>query len=98
MALEEARGEGSADSCLYLGRAYEATGDYNYAANVYNSYLEKNEGNAEMYNQLGLCEMAKGDYNKALEAFQAGMKLGNGAMMQTLAFNEIAAYEYLGQY
>ena len=98
LVLEEARNEGSAESYLYLGRAYEATGDYNYAASVYSSYLGQYEENAEVYNQLGLCEMAKGDYNKALEAFQAGMKLGNGAMMQTLAFNEIAAYEYLGQY
>lgn len=98
LVLEEARNEGSAESYLYLGRAYEATGDYNYASSVYSSYLGQYEENAEVYNQLGLCEMAKGEYSKALEAFQAGMQLGNGAMMQTLAFNEIAAYEYLGEY
>lgn len=98
LALEEARGEGNVESYLYLGRAYEATGDYNYAASVYSSYLGQHEGNAEVYNQLGLCEMAKGEYSKALEAFQAGMQLGGSAMMQTLSFNEIAAYEYLGEY
>ena len=98
LALEEARGEGSAESYLYLGRAYEATGDYNYAASVYSNYLGQYEGNAEVYNQLGLCEMAKGEYSKALEAFQAGMQLENSTMMQTLSFNEIAAYEYLGEY
>lgn len=98
MALEEARGEGSAEGCLYLGRAYEATGDYNYAANVYNTYLSQNPGNAEIYNQLGLCEMTRGEYRKALEAFQAGMQLENTTMMQTLSFNEIIAYEYLGEY
>lgn len=96
--LEEAREKGGVESYLYLGRAYEATGDYNYAANVYNSYLEKYEGNAEMYNQLGLCEMTRGEYGKALEAFQAGMQLENTTMMQTLAFNEIVAYERLGEY
>ncbi len=96
--LEEAREKGGVESYLYLGRAYEATGDYNYAANVYNSYLEKNEGNAEMYNQLGLCEMTRGEYQKALEAFQAGMQLENTTMMQILAFNEIVAYERLGEY
>lgn len=96
--LEEAREKGGVESYLYLGRAYEATGDYNYAANVYNSYLEQNEGNAELYNQLGLCEMARGEYQKALEAFQAGMQLENTTMMQTLAFNEIVAYEHLGEY
>lgn len=96
--LEEAREKGGVESYLYLGKAYEATGDYNYASSVYNSYLEKNEGNAEIYNQLGLCEMTKGEYRKALEAFQAGMKLQNVTMMQTLSFNEIVAFEHLGDY
>lgn len=98
LALEEARGKGDAECFLYLGRAYEATGDYNYAASVYNNYLSKYEGNAQMYNQLGLCEMAKGEYSKALESFQAGMQLGDSAMMQTLSFNEIVAYEYLSNF
>lgn len=96
--LEEARESGGVESYLYLGKSYEATGDYNYAANVYNSYLEKYDGNAEIYNQLGLCEMERGEYRKALETFQAGMQLQNVTMMQTLSFNEIVAYEYLGDY
>lgn len=98
IALEEAKEEGGARSYLYLGRAYEATGDYNYAVNVYNSYLNKNEGNAEMYNQLGLCEMTRGEYQSALNAFQAGMQLKDASMMQTLSFNEIVAYEHLGDF
>lgn len=98
LALEEAKEKGGEKSYLYLGRAYEATGDYNYAANVYNSYLSANQGSAEMYNQLGLCEMARGDWQKALEAFQAGMQLEDNPILQTLSFNEIAAYEYLGEY
>lgn len=96
--LEEAREKGGVESYLYLGKSYEATGDFNYAANVYNSYLEKYDGNAEIYNQLGLCEMARGEYRKALETFQAGMQLQNVTMMQTLSFNEIVAYEHLGDY
>lgn len=98
LALEEAKGKGGEESYLYLGRAYEATGDYNYAANVYNSYLSSYEGSGELYNQLGLCEMARGDYQKALEAFQAGMQLEDTSILQTLSFNEITAYEYLGEY
>lgn len=98
LALEEAREKGGAESYLYLGRAYEATGDYNYASSVYNSYLAKYEGNAQVYNQLGLCEMAKGEYQKALEAFQAGMQMESCEILQTLSFNEIVAYEYLEQY
>lgn len=98
LALEDAKEKGGARSYLYLGRSYEATGDYNYAANVYNSYLSKYSGNAEIYNQLGLCEMAKGEYQKALDSFQAGLQLGDSAMQQSLAFNEVVAYEYLGEY
>lgn len=98
IALEEAKGKGDAESYLYLGRAYEATGDYNYAASVYSSYLTKEGPNAEVYNQLGLCEMTKGEYQKALEAFQAGMQIEDSGYLQTLSFNEIVAYEYLGEY
>ena len=98
LALEQAKDKGNEESYLYLGRAYEATGDYNYAANVYNSYLNVHSGSAELYNQLGLCEMARGDYQKALEAFQAGMKLEDNPILQTLSFNEIVAYEHLGRF
>ena len=98
LALEEAKDKGGAESYLYLGRAYEATGDYNYASNVYNSYLSKYDPDAEIYNQLGLCELNRGDYQKALEAFQAGMQLEVNPVQQSLAFNEIVAYEYLGQF
>ena len=98
IALEEAKSNGNAESYLYLGRAYEATGDYNYAASVYNSYLSKEGGNAEVYNQLGLCEMKKGEYQNALEAFQAGLKIKDSGYLQSLSFNEIVAYEYLGEY
>lgn len=98
LALEEAKNKGGAGCYLYLGKSYEASGEYNYAANVYNSYIAKDGRNAEMYNQLGLCEMAKKDYQKALEAFQAGMQIPNSGMIQVLSFNEIMAYEYLGEY
>lgn len=99
LSLEKAKSEGDADAYLYLGMAYEATGDYNYAVtNVYTSYLAKNEGNAEIYNQLGLCYMKQEEYALALEAFQNAMKIEDNGMMQTLQFNEIIAYEYLGEY
>ena len=97
--LEEAKAGGSADAYLYLGMAYEATGDYNYAiTNVYTNYLAKNEGNAEIFNQLGLCYMKQEEYALALDAFQNAMQIPDNGMMQVLRFNEIVAYEYLGEY
>lgn len=98
IALEEARKDGGAEGALYLGKAYEATGDYNYASSVYNSYLAKDAECAEIYNQLGLCELKKGNYVKALEAFQGGKQIQGNSVMQNLSFNEIVAYEYLGEY
>lgn len=97
--LEEAKTNGGADAYLYLGMSYEATGDYNYAiTNVYTNYLNRNEGNAEIYNQLGLCYMKQGDYEAALDAFHNAMQIPDNGMLQTLQFNEIVAYEYLGEY
>lgn len=96
--LEEAKADEKAESSLYLGKAYEATGDYNYACNVYRSYLDKHGDSAEMYNQLGVCEMKRGNVESALSAFQSGLSLGDKEMQQALAFNEIVAYEYLGNF
>ncbi len=98
IALEEAKTEGGVEAYLYLGMAYESTGDYNYAASVYNSYLTKQSDDARIYNQLGLCEMKKGEYANALEAFQSGLQVGNTEMLQSLQFNEIVAYEHLGEF
>jgi len=98
LELEDAKEKGGAEAYLYLGRAYEATGDYNYASSVYNAYLNNNPNDAQLYNQLGLCEMNKGEYQKALEAFQAGLQIEDSGFLQTLTYNEIVAYEFLGEY
>lgn len=98
LALETAKDQGGAEASLYLGKSYEATGDYNYAASVYNNYLAKDTTDARIYNQLGLCEMARGNYQAALDAFQAGMQIENNDVMQSLLFNEAVTYEYLHDY
>ena len=98
IALEDAKEKGKAEGYLFLGKAYEATGDYNYASSVYNGYLSKNEPNAAIYNQLGLCELKKGDCQKALESFQAGLAVNDPATTQNLLFNQIVAYEYLSDF
>lgn len=96
--LEQAKADEKAESSLYLGKAYEATGDYNYACNVYRSYLDKHGDSAEMYNQLGVCEMKRGNYEMAMEAFKAGIELQDKDVQQSLLFNQIVAYEYLGYF
>lgn len=85
-------------AALYLGRTYEALGDYNYASGIYAAYTENDQTRAEIYNQLGLCRMKMGEYEPALTAFQAAMNIEDNGMMQTLKFNEIVAYEYMRDY
>lgn len=85
-------------AALYLGRTYEALGDYNYAASIYAGYTEYDQTKAEIYNQLGLCRMQMGEYESALTAFQTAMNIENNEMMQTLKFNEIITYEYMGEF
>lgn len=85
-------------AALFLGKTYEALGDFNYASSIYSDYVENDKEKPEIYNQLGLCRMQMGEYELALTAFQAGMGIENNTMMQTLKFNEIVAYEYMRDY
>lgn len=96
--LERARSGGDEDTMLYLGKTYEALGDYNYAASVYSAYVAEHTDSEIIYNQLGMCKMQMGKYEEALAAFQAGMNVENNTILQTMQFNEIVAYEYIGEY
>lgn len=94
--LEKERNSGK-QAVLYLGMTYEKLGDYNFACSLYNNYLLAKE-DASVYNQLGMCKMQMEDYEEALNAFQAGMAVENCPCIQSLKFNEIVAYEYLGEF
>lgn len=85
-------------AALFLGKTYEALGDFNYASSIYSDYVENDPTKPEIYNQLGLCRIQMSEYELALTAFQAGMNIEDNTMMQTLKFNEIVAYEYMREY
>lgn len=96
--LEQLHNNTDENVVLMLGRTYEALGDYNYAANVYKTYLASNSSSPEVYNQLGLCCMRMTDYDAALEAFQTGKNLGGNEYLQSLSLNEIICYEHKGDF
>lgn len=96
--LEQAKEGDMSQITLFLGRTYEALGDYNYAISLYNTYLDKDHNDPQIYNQMGLCQMKMERYSEALGSFQAGMNLEDNSIIQTLKFNEIVAYEYMGEY
>lgn len=97
-ALESLSESGDNSATLYLGKAYEALGDMNYAASLYEKYIQADETNGEVYNQLGLCKLNMGEYETALECFQKGIATGSGEVMQELLFNEASAYEYTSDF
>ncbi len=98
LSLESAKSEGSAQVVLLLGKSYEQLGDYNYATSVYKNYLDEYADSAEIFNQLGLCKMKSGDYEEALSAFRSAVNVENSGMEQILEYNQIAAYEHIGNF
>ncbi len=100
--LEEAKSDGKredAETVLMLGKTYEQLGNSNYAAGVYKLFIEQNDPNPAIYNQLGLCKLELGEYEAALNAFDSGLAVEeNNDCVQQLRFNQIVAYEYLGQF
>lgn len=83
---------------LMLGQTYEQLGDKNYAATLYDDYLVKNGDNEEIYNQLGLCKLEAGDYQAALGAFQKALSMTPCVNAQSLKYNELVTYEYMGDF
>lgn len=91
--------EENPETVLFLGKTFEALGDYNYAASVYANYLAADAAQPKLQNQLGVCYLSMGQYGDALAAFEAGLAVEeNNDCLQALKFNEIVAYEYLGQF
>lgn len=85
-------------TAILLGQTYEALGDMNFASSVYQTYIASDSSRPEVYNQLGLCLLTMKDYDGALSAFQEGVSLGDSESYQSLMYNEVVAYEYLGEF
>lgn len=96
--LESVKGSKNADTVLLLGQTYEKLGDYNYAASIYSNFLTENPQDVVLLNRLGMCKLQGGDAKSALEYFETALALENPSMTQILKFNQIVAYEYLGEF
>lgn len=96
--LESSKGNKNAEAVLLLGQTYEKLGDYNYAASIYSNYLTAYSDNVHLLNRLGMCKLEAGDARSALEYFEKALALEESSMTQVLKFNQIVAYEYLGEF
>ena len=96
--LETNKDNKDAEAVLLLGQTYEKLGDYNYAASIYSNYLAEYPDNVILFNRLGMCKLQAGDAKSALEYFEEALALEDASMTQVLKFNQIVAYEYLGEF
>lgn len=96
--LESQKGTKDSESTLLLGRTYEKLGDYNYASSIYSNYLADNSQDVTLLNRLGMCKLQSGDAQAALDCFNRALELGDKSMTQILKFNQIVAYEHLGDW
>ena len=96
--LEASKGNKDADTVLLLGQSYEKLGDYNYAASIYSNYLTQHPDNVVIFNRLGMCKLQGKDAESALNYFEQALALEDPSMTQVLKFNQIVAYEYLGEF
>ncbi len=96
--LESQKGAKTGETTLLLGQTYEKLGDYNYAASIYSNYLADNSQDVAILNRLGMCRLELGDAQAALDCFNRALEPGDRGMTQILKFNQIVAYEYLGDF
>lgn len=97
-AMTSVRGSEKAQVALLLGQTGEKQGDLGYAISVYSAALEEGVQLGALYNRRGMCYMAQAEYKNAVSDFEQGIALGETATHQALLRNEIAAYEYAGDF
>jgi len=84
-----------------LGIAYWEQGDYRRARASFSKALNYGaEGTASIYRFLGSCDLQMGYAESALEWFEKGTTAADAKaeMIQEMEFNQIAAYEMLGDW
>lgn len=96
--LQKASNAGVDGAAYYLGKSWEALGEYNYAASVYQSYLKEKGNSAFIENELAVCDMKLENYKDALTAITNGLSLKDAQMTKTLQFNQAVIYEYQGDF
>ncbi len=97
--LERARSSEPDERLItFLCECYKKNGQADYAIIAYTGYVD-DHNDAQVCDKLGMCYVEQGDYELALEAFQRGKEIKeNNTCMQELKINEIACYEYMGEY
>lgn len=96
--LDKAIDKNSKEALLYLAEVYNAEGQTEQAQGLLESYVKDNAEDSEALNTLGMMQLNNEQYEDALKYFQMGIKLKDAPNRQELMKNEIATYEYMGDF
>lgn len=96
--LDKAIDKNDKTALLYLAEVYNALGQVENAQALLENYVKDNAGDSEALNTLGMMQLNDGNYEDALKYFELGLKVKNAPNRQELLKNQIAAYEYMGDF
>lgn len=96
--LDKAIDKNDKNALLYLAEVYNAMGQTENAQGLLENYVKNNSGDSEALNTLGMMQLNDKNYEDALKYFELGLKVKNAANRQELMKNQIAAYEYMGDF
>lgn len=96
--LDKAIDKNDKNALLYLAEVYNAMGQTENAQGLLENYVKDNSSDSEALNTLGMMQLNDGNYEDALKYFELGLKVKNAENKQELMKNQIAAYEYMGDF
>ncbi len=97
--LESAAKSGEAEAVYWQAELYWQMGNQDYAITLYQSYLVGEDAEHQTaYAKVASWQMEQGDYDAALATLESGIAKGEGESLQELLGNEIAVYEWKGDF
>lgn len=97
-SLDKAIDKNDKTALLYLAEVYNAEEQTEQAQALLESYVKDNATDSGALNTLGMMQMNNENYEDALKYFQLGLEIEDASNRQELLKNEIAAYEYMGDF
>lgn len=96
--LDKAIDKNSKSALLYLAEVYNAEDKTEEAQALLENYVKDNAKDSKALNTLGMMQMNHENYEDALKYFQLGLEIKDASNRQELMKNEVAAYEYMGDF
>lgn len=97
-ALTKAIDKGESQAMIYLSSVYAAENETDKANEQLEKYVKKGDITSESCNVMGDLYFQQQKYKDALKLYQKGLSLNKVTNKKQLLKNEVAAYEYTGDY